>query len=424
MCAPIASCGFNCSAGAEGSSEGSQSCSNGVSHPITTQPKSKLTLEVKFGEDGILDTIAKAGNLLESVLSSPRTQRGATYCQQHCGPWCESHCPNWLSHCFQCLCTCVIDEPSPSSDDPDLSLFLSSMRQNHGPIVLGLALQQSPHNFPQLLAEGSTLNQEDKDDFNDLCSRIAVLFANKLMGGIQEELFNLANDPGSIPEKGCTDTLMAKRGYNQFKHGIKNEPPQCWISYPSITEEESTGTASTVCHVKSLDFVKLKKQLAHLEVIPVNDQEVYPLGKESEKVVSILKNTLFSLSAGAECFSSSETGFGLTFTHTKLLDLILLSLLAAGYVPTDNQGLPPLTLGLLKELSHYLRRQEPKSATPQEEQSSGLKELSETEMDGGSPLSSEIDPSTQNNTDWFTSQNQEDLLTLASKVNSLSQLLG
>ncbi|WP_438819045.1 hypothetical protein [Chlamydia abortus] len=200
-------------------------CAEGVGGPsqentplqhrvITQQPGKQVSLDVQVGDASLVETIQKAGAIAASVLNAPQTQRGASYCHKHCSPWCDSHCPNWLSHCFQCLCTCIINPPEePSGANRDLLDFLGSMKQKHGPIVLGLGMEKSGIDWTALLSEGLTLTGEQKEDFDRLCIEAKKLLKKLLAGGIQQDLFDLANDPNKVPEVNDVDTMMAKRGY-------------------------------------------------------------------------------------------------------------------------------------------------------------------------------------------------------------------
>ncbi|AAP05045.1 hypothetical protein [Chlamydia caviae] len=446
MCGPIGSCSCKCytEENSRGGHEGRDN--HEASRPIMTQPGRQTTLELKIGDEDLLDTVAKAGHLVETMLSSPRTQRGATYCQEHCGPWCDSHCPNWLSHCFQCLCACVIDEPGPSRESRDLTAFLQSMRTKYGPVVLGLVLQQGGHDCGLRMAEGKTLNENEKTDFESLCSSFGKLFVEKLMGGIQTALFNIADDPEKIPSKESFNALMAQRGFTDFKHGHKHNPPTCWISHSARTEEtKQKGAGGKIHQAKLLDFDKLMTQLAHLEVIPIANGGVYPLGREAETVCSLLKNAIYCLSSGAACFESPDKTYGLTFNHDNLLQLILLSLLAAGYVPTDKEFDPPTPWAQLAELSQFLRRDGLKPLGPKKR---GPRPLDpDIQIDGmhvtdgpSSDLESEDDSASGsrpapeacplsdsrppvNTRSWFSPEQQERLLSLSGKTENIFSII-
>ncbi|AUS59741.1 Uncharacterised protein [Chlamydia abortus] len=348
-------------------------CAEGVGGPsqentplqhrvITQQPGKQVSLDVQVGDASLVETIQKAGAIAASVLNAPQTQRGASYCHKHCSPWCDSHCPNWLSHCFQCLCTCIINPPEePSGANRDLLDFLGSMKQKHGPIVLGLGMEKSGIDWTALLSEGLTLTGEQKEDFDRLCIEAKKLLKKLLAGGIQQDLFDLANDPNKVPEVNDVDTMMAKRGYGNFRRHKCDTPPPCWVIYNKgeAQGEPSGSLQSEIHYAKHLDYLKLRSQLYHLTVVDLGSGDKFPLGgKEGKNALQILKNTIACLVGHAPCFTFGIPGYGLSLSPEALLKLIILALLALGYAPASSQGeIPSATLDTLKKVADFFKTQ-------------------------------------------------------------------
>ncbi|WP_139414223.1 hypothetical protein [Chlamydia abortus] len=360
MCCPPAGCG--CKLTVQEDSCGLPQESAPLQQlPVTQQPGRQVSLEVQVGDPSLVETIQKAGAIAASVLNAPQTQRGASYCHKHCSPWCDSHCPNWLSHCFQCLCTCIINPPEePSGANPDLLDFLGNMKQKHGPIVLGLGMEKSGIDWSSLLSEGLTLTDGQKDDFDRLCVEAKKFLKKLLAGGIQQELFDLANDPNKVPEVNDVDTLMAKRGYGDFRHQKYDIPPQCWVIYNKreAQGEPSGSLQSEIHYAKQLDYLKLRSQLYHLTVVDLNNRDVFPLGgKEGKNALRILQNTIACLVGHAPCFTFGIPGYSLSLSPEALLKLIILALLALGYAPTNNRGEIPATFDQLKQVSDFFKTQ-------------------------------------------------------------------
>ncbi|QVE48847.1 hypothetical protein SBV42_03595 [Chlamydia crocodili] len=431
MCCPIGcGCKFTVQEGHHSGQQENQPLQN----PITTQPGGKASLEIKLGDgNDILDKIKCAGQIVSSVLNAASTQRGAGYCREHCGPWCDSHCPNWLSHCFQCLCTCIINPSDSQRANQDLSKFLSDMKDKHGTIVLGMGMQHNGIDFPYLMSEGKTLNQDQKNNFDKQCSEIKENLKKLLMGGLQKELFDTANDSKKLPKINENDTIMTKRGYGDVMSGIHHTPPSIWILYDNDenSKDDSKGAAggSQIHYTKQLDWTKLRHQLNHLSVVQLDSGEKFPLGgKEGKKAIEVLRNTLYWLTQGASCFEKGETGYGLTITSDKLLKLILLSLLSLGYCPTDKKGkVPGITYADLERISKFLRENRNHNehlfgpGDPNDP-------YDDTEVDGqhqSSGSSSSTDTgNNQDDDDWFSNKHQDDLLKLSGGVNSLAGILG
>ncbi|WP_375793205.1 hypothetical protein O1W69_03630 [Chlamydia sp. 12-01] len=430
MCCPI---GCGCKFTIEEGHNPGQNETQPLQNPITTQPRGKASLEIKLGDgSGLLGKIQEAGQLTAAVLNAASTQRGAGYCKEHCGPWCDQHCPNWLSHCFQCLCTCIINPSDSQNANQDLSKFLSDMKAKHGSIVLGMGMQHGGIDFPSLMSEGKTLNQDQKDDFDKTCSAIKEDLKKLLMGGLQQELFDTANDPNKLPKINDNDTLMTKRGYGDVVRGIRHTPPSVWIVYDNNedSKDDPKGAAggSKIHYTKQLDWKKLRQQLNYLGVVQLDSGEKFPLGgKEGEKALGILKNTFYWLTQGASCFEEGDTGYGLTITSEKLLKLILLSLLSLGYGPTDkNKKAPGITYADLQRLSTFLREQKDHNDhlfVPGDPNNP----YDDTEVDGqqqSSSSSSNTGNDQGPDEDWFSKENQDELLNLSGKVNGLVGILG
>ncbi|CAG9046509.1 hypothetical protein NVRI1_00871 [Chlamydia abortus] len=361
MCCPLGEfgCKVTVQEGVGGPSQDNTPLQHGV---ITQQPGRQVSLEVHLGDTPVTETIQKAGDIAASLLNAPQTQRGASYCHEHCSPWCDSHCPNWLSHCFQCLCTCIINPPEePSGANPDLLDFLGSMKEKHGPIVLGMGAEKSGLNWPDILSEGVTLTDEQKEDFDRLCVEAKKYLKKLLAGGIQQELFDLANDPNKVPEVNDVDTMMAKRGYSDFCRHKHNTPPQCWVIYnKGEAQGEPPGSLQSEIHyAKQLDYLKLCSQLYHLTVMDLISGDKFPLGgKEGKNALQILKNTLVCLVGGSPCFTFGIPGYGLSLSPEVLLKLIILALLALGYAPVSSKGeIPSATLDTLKKVANFFRIQ-------------------------------------------------------------------
>ncbi|MEF9497345.1 hypothetical protein [Chlamydia sp. 04-14] len=432
MCCPI---GCGCKFTVQEGNGHNQQENQPLQNPITTQPGGKISLEMKLGDgNDILDKIKCAGKIVSTVLNAPSTQRGAGYCREHCGPWCDSHCPNWLSHCFQCLCTCIINPSDSQRTNQDLSQFLSDMKEKHGSIVLGMGMQHGGTDFPSLISEGKTLSQNQKDNFDKQCSEIKASLKKLLMGGLQKELFETANDPKKLPKINDNDTLMTKRGYGDVESGIYHRPPSVWIIYDNDegSKDDSAGAVggSKIHYTKQLDWTKLRHQLNHLSVIQLDNNDNFPLGgKEGKKAIEVLKNTLYWLTQGASCFEEGG-GYGLTITSDKLLKLILLSLLSLGYAPTDKDGgAPTTTLPNLTTLSQFLRERRNHNTHifgPGDPDNPN----DDSEVDGQHQSSSTSSSSSTGNNqgpedeDWFSNKHQDDLLKLSGGVNSLAGILG
>lgn len=271
MCCPLGECG--CKVTVQEGAGGPSQENTPLQHKVVTQQPgagNKVSFEVHVGDTPVTETIQKAGAIASSLLNAPQTQRGASYCNEHCSPWCDSHCPNWLSHCFHCLCTCIINPPEqPSGAHPDLLSFLDDMKKKHGPIVLGMGAEKSGLDWPRILSEGVTLTDEQKEDFDCLCVEAKKLLKKLLAGGIQQELFDLANDPNKVPEVNDVDTMMAKRGYGDFCRHKYNTPSPCWVIYNKgeAQGEPSGSLQSEIHYAKQLDYLKLRSQLYHLNVM-------------------------------------------------------------------------------------------------------------------------------------------------------------
>ncbi|QXE27279.1 hypothetical protein HBN95_04000 [Chlamydia buteonis] len=404
---------------------------------VTQQPGKRVSLDLQVGDTPILETIQKAGVIATSLLNAPQTQRGANYCHEHCSPWCDSHCPNWLSHCFHCLCTCIINPPpdQPSGAHPDLLQFLDTMKHKHGPIVLGMGAQQSNMNWPILLAEGQTLPENQKAEFDQLCLDIKENLKKLLAGGIQQELFDLANDPSEVPKINETDTIMTKRGYGDFLCKRQDTPPPCWIIYNKGEEQalETAQSVSAIHYTKQINYSKLLSQLYQLNVMDLCSGDTFPLGgKDGKNALCILKNTLSCLVGNAPCFAYGRDGFSLSLHPKKLLKLIILVLLALGYVPISSGGeSPKATLDELKKVSEFLKLQwdaygraflpgDPDNPFDDSEVD-GL----ETDSSRNHQLNStdETD-SDKGDDDWLSNSAQEQLLGMTQTINSLLALLG
>ncbi|SYX08785.1 hypothetical protein C834K_0320 [Chlamydia poikilotherma] len=423
MCCP-ASCG--CKFNLE---ETSGTCQEHIplQSPITTQPGRKIGVEMKLGNPELLEKIKMAGQMLASVVNAAGTQRGAGYCKEHCGPWCDSHCPNWLSHCFQCLCTCIINPSDSQSANQDLSLFLTDMKNTHGPIVLGMGMQQGGLDFLSLMSEGKTLNEDQKNNFNRQCSEIKNSLKKLLKDSLQQELFNTVNNPEKLPKISDNDTIMAKSAYDDVTSGVYHTPPSIWIIYDNNgnSRDDSRGAAggtSKLNYTKRLDWDKLRHQLNHLCVLQLDNDDNFPLGgKEGKKAVKILQNTFYYLTRRASCFKTGEEGFGLTITSEKLLNLILLSLLSLGFAPTNKEGsAPTATLPNLITLSEFLQEGRNPNEHPESEDPDNHE--GDTEVDGH--LQSSSSSSMKENEEWFSNEHQNTLLCLSEQVNSLAGILG
>ncbi|MEF9519790.1 hypothetical protein SBV45_05265 [Chlamydia crocodili] len=433
MCCPI---GCGCKFTVEEGHHSGQQENQPLQSPITTQPGGKVSLEIKLGDgNDLLEKIKCAGQIVSSVLNAPSTQRGAGYCREHCGSWCDNHCPNWLSHCFQCLCTCIINPSDSQSINQDLSQFLSDVKKKHGSIVLGMGMQHNGIDFPSLMSEGKTLNQNQKDDFDKQCLEIKASLKKLLMGSLQKELFDTANDPKKLPKINDNDTLMVKYGYGDVMSRLHHKPPNIWIVYDNDEDSKddskgATGGTQKIHYTKQLDWTKLRHQLNHLSVLQLDNNENFPLGgKEGEKAIAVLKNTFYWLTRNASCFEKGETGYGLTITSSKLLKLILLSLLSLGYAPTDKGGgAPTTTLPNLTTLSQFLRERRNHNehifgpGDPDDPND-------DTEVDGQNQSSSSSSSTDTGNNqddddDWFSNQRQDELLQLSGKIKGLSGILG
>ncbi|BEU43980.1 hypothetical protein HXV92_00535 [Chlamydia psittaci] len=363
MCCPLGECG--CKLTVQEGVGGPSQENIPLKHVVVTQQPgtgNKVSFEVHVGDNSVAETIQKAGAVASSLLNAPQTQRGASYCNEHCSPWCDSHCPNWLSHCFHCLCTCIINPPEqPSGAHPDLLSFLDDMKRKHGPIVLGMGAERSGFNWSRFLSEGVPLTDEQKDYFDSLCVEAKRLLKKLLAGGIQQELFDLANDPKKVPEVNDIDTIMAKRGYGDFRDQKHNIPPQCWVIYnKGEGQGESPGSLQSEIHyAKHLDYLKLRSQLYHLNVVDLGSRDVFPLGgKEGKNALQILQNTLACLVGHAPCLTFGIPGYSLGLSPESLLKLIILALLALGYAPTNNKGeIPSATFDQLKQVSDFFKTQ-------------------------------------------------------------------
>nr|WP_032742262.1 hypothetical protein [Chlamydia psittaci] len=363
MCCPLGECG--CKVTVQEGAGGPSQENTPLQHKVVTQQPgagNKVSFEVHVGDTPVAETIQKAGVIASSLLNAPQTQRGASYCNEHCSPWCDSHCPNWLSHCFHCLCTCIINPPEqPSGAHPDLLSFLYDMKTKHGPIVLGMGAEKSGHDWPRLLSEGATLTEEQKDDFDRLCVEAKKLLKKLLAGGIQQELFDLANDPQKVPKVNDIETIMAKRGYGDFRDQKHDIPPPCWVIYnKGEGQGEPSGSLQSEIHyAKHLDYLKLRSQLYHLNVVDLGSRDVFPLGgKEGKNALQILQNTLACLVGHAPCFTFGIPGYSLSLSPESLLKLIILALLALGYAPTNNKGeIPSATFDQLKQVSDFFKTQ-------------------------------------------------------------------
>ncbi|WP_279472899.1 hypothetical protein [Chlamydia psittaci] len=446
MCCPLGECG--CKLTVQEGVGGPSQENIPLKHVVVTQQPgtgNKVSFEVHVGDNSVAETIQKAGAVASSLLNAPQTQRGASYCNEHCSPWCDSHCPNWLSHCFHCLCTCIINPPEqPSGAHPDLLGFLDDMKRKHGPIVLGMGAERSGFNWSRFLSEGVPLTDEQKDYFDSLCVEAKRLLKKLLAGGIQQELFDLANDPKKVPEVNDIETIMAKRGYGDFRDQKYNIPPQCWVIYnKGEGQGESPGSLQSEIHyAKHLDYLKLRSQLYHLNVVDLGSRDVFPLGgKEGKNALQILQNTLACLVGHAPCLTFGIPGYSLGLSPESLLKLIILALLALGYAPTNNKGeIPSATFDQLKQVSDFFKTQWDMYGRPflPGDNDYGNYFDDDVEIDGGKKSSpgrtpqqrsghvvgSSDDEDDDADNGWCSNQHQEQLLGLCSKISRSAAFLG
>ncbi|AFS22513.1 hypothetical protein B600_0350 [Chlamydia psittaci VS225] len=130
--------------------------------------------------------------------------------------------------------------------------------------------------------------------------------------------------------------------------------PTCLILYPS----ESNDTAANEQRSGySLNIQRLQHQLSQLEVLDVNSQTTGFLGFQARAAVNILLLTLNKY-VNEEKNIFDHPGFGLSIEESKYRTLLLLSLLALGFIPLGAEQEVPTSLEQLENTSKELRTKE------------------------------------------------------------------
>lgn len=325
---------------------------------ITKQPGSTSEFNLKVGDPSLLDTIRAAGALVSDALDSTRVQRTSQFCHDSCRPWCADNCWSPFLCFFDCLCTCMItpeEQLGSEAKYDDLTAFIQQQRDEFGPICVGLAMSNGPWDISKLLAEGVTLSAEQKTLFSEKCEESKNQLGRCLKGGSQKELFKVANAAHLLPSKGSTELENVKSSLEESIHtSTPPSLPTCLILYPAASDE-------TAAHEQrsgySLNIQRLQHQLSQLEVLDMNSHTTGFLGFQARAAVNILLLTLNKY-VSKEKNIFDHPGFGLSIEESKYRTLLLLSLLALGFVPLGAEQEIPTSLEQLENTSKELRTQE------------------------------------------------------------------
>lgn len=342
MCFPLPSCSCHY----QQTQQEDRDPSSGSTPVVTSQPQltQNISFNIQGGDESVLEAMQKAGHLLSSLIDNQHTQQGARYCRDSCSPWCESHCPSWLSHCFQCLCACVINDNEGQMPHPDTA-FLKELQERYGPIVAGVGIQASGLDCSSVLL-GRTLTDQERDHLEQCCKTAQTQIQEFFSKHLQKELFEISDSQGSLPKIGGEETKAVRMGF----HSVQIQTPtHVWIT------NDHSATAPTL--MQPVKWKKLKCQLKGIlcrNAITGRNQYV---DKDASLITNIVKNAFYFLLLGSPCFQHQvgEGNYGLTVTKSTFLKFLLCSLLALRLVPVDEKGNPPEnTWPLLMQIINFI----------------------------------------------------------------------
>ncbi|WP_348663855.1 hypothetical protein [Chlamydia vaughanii] len=310
-------------------------------------PGNVVTSQPRRGAVG--STASSSGSIAQAVLNQPAPVSSRESC-------CSTCCTACLASYFRCLFPCCVSadvttEPpeGPPEETPsqEIPAFLQEMEKVHGPIITKRALGHCSAELQAKIRSGEEVTQREKLLFGQQCARQKVRLQKELTGPLQDKLFEVANNPQTLPSPQSSEVAATKRGY---------ETPRCYKP-PRVFVITSTGNKNVTTPV---NFLKLESQLRNLEVLNLTTGEEDILGQDGKEASRILQNTCFFLAEGATSDPHQGTSSGqkqdLILTEQKFLQLIILSLLATEHAPTDNQGRPPSgAMEQLKELMLAIR---------------------------------------------------------------------
>ncbi|WP_284443445.1 hypothetical protein [Chlamydia gallinacea] len=404
-------------------------------HPITTQPRSSHTVSIGISlgtnDDVVLQTLKDAANLFTQILDSPHTQQGARFCRDRCQPWCESHCPNWLALCFQCLCTCVINEEDGATpeDHPDRAFF-KDLSSAHGPIVAGIGVQSSGIDISSLMITGKSLSENDKEHIQKCCIEAQAKIQAFFHQYLQKELFQTADIESSLPKTDGEEVSAIRQG---FHSPSTHNPPTIWIS-----PNHSPGEAPEL--MKQVNWTKLEQQLKGVLCRNARSGRNERVGGRAESVMRTIKNAFYYLLKGSPCFQPQigRGNYSLTVSHPTFLQFLLCGLLTVNLIPVDEEGNPPKdTWWKLIDLISLLHRDPNQHTAPpafpdpwdDSEVDGGLESDRGNDPDnstGGATGEATVDPTSEAGNEsggiWFGPKEQQQLLNTAEKTNQLAQL--
>ncbi|SPN74173.1 hypothetical protein C10C_1042 [Chlamydia serpentis] len=316
--------------------------------PITQQPRREMGFNISSPE-GLLDTAKQAGQLVNDLLDSARMQRLGNYCNRTGTPWCEQHCPGFLQWIWGGCCACCLN----TTDNPDnpQSIFLQELVNLFGPICVGLAFQHYPEHQTKVQS-GLMLNESEKADLKNICQQTLTALQKTQTHCLAYPLrcLLLSNESGDNISEGEYSSKVLEAVCSVSAPGVfsPDNPPTTWIlqADSSAAQEDSDDTllqgavggaprASSSYRVTcKLNCKHLLHKLARLEVYSVDSGYTGPLGQAAQTVVDQIKRTLKCLVLGTGTLFQTP-GFGLSLESDVFQLLVLLCLLAQGYIPVD-----------------------------------------------------------------------------------------
>ncbi|WP_100934082.1 hypothetical protein [Candidatus Chlamydia corallus] len=328
--------------------------SNQGQHTITQQPGSQNQREMGFSIEppgNVLHLVEQAGSLVEKLLDNARMQRLGNYCYRTGTPWCKTHCPSFLQWIWGGCCACCLDTEN-TPENPQAQ-FLKELVEKFGPICVGMVFQQTP-NCANKIEKGENLSPTEQKMLEDLCKcqiqalkktpqkcmaeSMAKVLGNQELGEdilIKDLFFQLFTTVIEAKTKGAVST---------------SSPPNCWIlqaspTLPSPSDEEQlqgavggapastegSGDCRTTC---KLNYKTFLRKLSRLEVFSLESGYTGPLGQASISVLDLIKKTL-KLLVGPNSKFFTFHGIGLSLESHVFEILVILCLLAHGYIPLD-----------------------------------------------------------------------------------------
>lgn len=308
---------------------------------VTAQPFSHFSLNIQVDYNDPLKTIKNAAELTSSVMNSVRTQRTTRCCQPN------TVCPSLISWRLSC-CTQLINEEEPSLV---LKSYLNQLRENYGPIVLGLAMQYTQFSMYDIIANGRELSAFEKSELKNCCLLAQKLLSQLVHAGLQKDLFELIDNPDSLPRPRNIEISYVKNAVIWFhlQHTAKPKGT-ILISSPAIQTTPKTLFSCVI------NYDKIEQQLAALPIVFLFQQETTGLlGIEgAKKAIQILKNILYQITNRNTKLYCSE-GFALSISEERLIALIALCLIGGlNVAPLSLRYEYPCDLRALRELSEML----------------------------------------------------------------------